>query len=148
MWRSWFGAPGRLSFETGDLHGVVSPDGTSPRLYSLASGASDGLVCVRRVPGGVCSSHLTGLQPGATIQALVQMHELFRPAAGDPDRRGTGIGPLIGLVRHNAPQRVTYLYFGARDAEDGFLYRRRQRLPSARRVAPSGLARRAARRGP
>lgn len=128
-WRSWFGAPGLSSFETGDLLGVVPPDGSSPRFYSLASGASDGLVeiCVRRVPGGVCSSHLTGLQPGATIQALVRPHERFRPAAGRLPviliGAGTGIGPLIGFVRHNAPQRAMYLYFGARDAEDGFLYR-------------------------
>jgi sulfite reductase (NADPH) flavoprotein alpha-component len=36
---------------------------------------------------------------------------------------GTGIGPLIGFVRHNKPGRPMHLYFGARSADDGFLYR-------------------------
>ncbi len=128
-WRSWLGASRLPSFDTGDLLGVVPPHGTAPRYYSLASAASDGVVeiCVRRHQGGVCSSHLTGLQPGATIDAFVRPHASFRPAAGDVPviliGAGTGIGPLIGFIRHNAPQRPMYLYFGARNAEDGFLYR-------------------------
>jgi len=128
-WRSWPGASGLSTYETGDLLGVVPPDGTAPRYYSLASAASDGVaeICVRRLPGGVCSSYLTGLQPGATIEALVRPHASFRPAAGDVPviliGAGTGIGPLIGFIRHNAPQRAMYLYFGARNADDGFLYR-------------------------
>jgi sulfite reductase (NADPH) flavoprotein alpha-component len=35
---------------------------------------------------------------------------------------GTGIAPLIGFARHNANDRPMHLYFGARSAEDGFLY--------------------------
>ena len=128
-WRSWLGASSLPSFDTGDLLGVVPPDGSAPRYYSLASAAADGVVeiCVRRHLGGVCSGYLTGLQPEATIEAFVRPHASFRPAAGDMPviliGAGTGIGPLIGFIRHNAPQRPMYLYFGARDAEDGFLYR-------------------------
>ena len=128
-WRSWLGFSGLPPFETGDLLGVVPPEGAAPRYYSLASAATDGVVeiCVRRQHGGVCSTYLTGLQPGATIEAFVRPNARFRPAAGDVPviliGAGTGIGPLIGFVRHNPPQRPMYLYFGARDAEDGFLYR-------------------------
>jgi sulfite reductase (NADPH) flavoprotein alpha-component len=128
-WQSWLGTSGLPTFETGDLLGVVPPDGSSPRYYSLASAASDGVVeiCVRRHQGGVCSSYLTGLQPEATIEAFVRPHASFRPAAGDVPviliGAGTGIGPLIGFIRHNPPQRPMYLYFGTRNAEDGFLYR-------------------------
>ena len=128
-WRSWLGASRLPPFDTGDLLGVVPPDGSAPRYYSLASAAADGVVeiCVRRHLGGVCSGYLTGLQPEATIEAFVRPHASFRPAAGDMPviliGAGTGIGPLIGFIRHNAPQRPMYLYFGARDAEDGFLYR-------------------------
>lgn len=128
-WRSWLGSSRLPTFETGDLLGVVPPDGASPRHYSLASAASDGVVeiCVRRHLGGVCSRYLTDLQPGATIEAFVRPHESFRPAAGVAPviliGAGTGVGPLIGFIRHNAPQRAMHLYFGARSAEDGFLYR-------------------------
>ena len=128
-WRSWLGASKLPSFETGDLLGVVPPDGAAPRYYSLASAAADGVaeICVRRQQGGLCSPYLTGLQPGAAIQAFVRPHPDFRPVAGEAPviliGAGTGIGPLIGFIRHNPPQRPMYLYFGARDAEDGFLYR-------------------------
>lgn len=128
-WRSWLGASGLLPFETGDLLGVVPPGGASPRYYSLASADADGVVeiCVRRQVGGVCSTFLTGLQPGARIEAFVRPHASFRPAVGELPviliGAGTGIGPLIGFIRHNPPQRSMYLYFGARNAEDDFLYR-------------------------
>lgn len=120
---------GRLpDFETGDLLGVVPPGGGAPRYYSLASGAQDGVaeICVRRHPGGLCSGYLTALRPGDTIEAFVRPHERFRPAAGAAPvvlvGAGTGIGPLVGFVRNNPPQRPMHLYFGARDAGDGFLY--------------------------
>lgn len=116
-------------FETGDLLGVVPPGATSPRYYSLASATADGLVeiCVRRHPNGVCSGYLTGLQPDDTIEAFMRPHACFRPGAGSAPviliGAGTGIGPLIGFIRHNAARRPMHLYFGARDADDGFLYR-------------------------
>ncbi len=116
-------------FGAGDLLGVLPPGGASPRYYSLASSATDGLaeICVRRHPDGLCSSYLTALQPGATIEAFVRPNESFRPAPGAAPvvliGAGTGIGPLIGFIRHNPPQRPMHLYFGARNDNDGFLYR-------------------------
>jgi sulfite reductase (NADPH) flavoprotein alpha-component len=123
-----FVSPRLPRFDTGDLLGVLAPNVVSPRYYSLASAAADGVVeiCVRRQPDGVCSSWLTGLEPGATIYAFVRPHESFRPMAGAAPvilvGAGTGIGPLIGFIRHNAAARPMHLYFGARDAGDGFLY--------------------------
>jgi sulfite reductase (NADPH) flavoprotein alpha-component len=92
------------------------------------SAAPDGVVeiCVRRQPDGICSSYLTGLSPGATIQAFVRPHESFRLAGSAGPviliGAGTGIGPLIGHIRHNGAGRPMHLYFGARSTEDGFLY--------------------------
>ncbi|MBP0624821.1 PepSY domain-containing protein [Cupriavidus consociatus] len=115
-------------FETGDLLGVVPPGATSPRYYSLASATADGLVeiCVRRHPNGVCSGYLTGLQPGETIEAFMRPNARFRPDAGSAPvvliGAGTGIGPLIGFIRHNAARRPMHLYFGTRNDGEGFLY--------------------------
>ncbi len=123
-----FLSPRLPRFETGDLLGVLAPNVASPRYYSLASAAADGVVeiCVRRQPEGVCSTWLTGLEPGAVIDAFVRPHESFRPMAGAAPvilvGAGTGIAPLIGFIRHNAAARPMHLYFGARNAEDGFLY--------------------------
>lgn len=116
-------------FETGDFLGIVPPGSTTPRYYSLASASSDAVVeiCVRRHPDGVCSSYLTGLNPGQTIEAFFRPHPQFRPSEGTTPviliGAGTGIGPLIGFARHNATCRPMYLYFGTRDEDDGFLYR-------------------------
>jgi sulfite reductase (NADPH) flavoprotein alpha-component len=125
--RAWF-SPHLPSFETGDLLGVLPPNGAAPRYYSLASADSDGIVeiCVRRQPDGVCSAWLTDLEPGATINAFIRPHESFRPIGGAAPvilvGAGTGIGPLIGFIRHNAAARPMHLYFGVRNADDGFLY--------------------------
>ncbi len=126
LWRLCQGA--RLPhFETGDLLGVVTPD-AAPRYYSLVSASSDGIVeiCVRRQPGGRCSTWLTDLQPGDTIDAFVKSHESFRLSRGVAPviliGAGTGIGPLVGFIRHNASRRPMHLYFGARSEDDGFLY--------------------------
>lgn len=127
-WRTWLGLPRLPKFETGDLLGVVAPGGASSRYYSLVSAASDGVIeiCVRRQPDGICSSYLTGLSPGETVQAFVRPHESFRLAASAAPviliGAGTGIGPLIGHIRHNSAGRPMHLYFGVRSSEDGFLY--------------------------
>lgn len=128
-WLDWLGFSRLPKFQPGDLLGVLPPGGAVPRYYSLASADSDDVVeiCVRRHPDGICSGYLTGLQPGGTIQAFIRPNESFRPATGAAPviliAAGTGIGPLIGFVRHNKPGRPMHLYFGARSADDGFLYR-------------------------
>lgn len=82
---------------------------------------------MRRLPEGVCSTYLTDLRPGDTIDAFIRPHTRFRPEPGNTPVimiwAGTGIGPLIGFIRHNAARRPMHLYFGARNAEDSYLYR-------------------------
>ncbi|GJI93587.1 NADPH flavoprotein [Duganella caerulea] len=115
-------------FEAGDLVGVIAPGSPVPRFYSLASGASDGIleICVRRQPGGLCSSYLHGLRPGACIEAFILPNPQFRPASGKAPviliGAGTGIGPLAGFIRNNSGRHPMYLYWGGRDPESDFLY--------------------------
>lgn len=116
------------AFEAGDLVGVIPPGSAMPRFYSLASGARDGIleICVRRKPGGLCSTFLHGLKPGDCIEAFIQPNPQFRPASGKAPvilvGAGTGIGPLAGFIRNNTGKHPMYLYWGGRDPESDFLY--------------------------
>lgn len=115
-------------FEAGDLAGVIAPGSPMPRFYSLASGARNGVleICVRRQPGGVCSTYLHGLRPGDCIEAFIQPNPQFRPASGRAPviliGAGTGIGPLAGFIRNNTGKHPMYLYWGGRDPDSDFLY--------------------------
>ena len=115
-------------FEAGDLAGVIAPGSPMPRFYSLASGARDGIleICVRKQPGGVCSTYLHGLRPGDWIEAFIEPNPQFRPASGKAPviliGAGTGIGPLAGFIRNNSGKHPMYLYWGGRDPESDFLY--------------------------
>ena len=121
-------APRLPDFEPGDLVGILPPGSDLPRFYSLASAKSDGVleICVRKHPGGLCSSFLHELEPGATIAAFVRKNPAFRPLRGTAPLiligAGTGIGPLAGFIRHNIGRRRVHLYWGGRDPASDFLY--------------------------
>ena len=125
----WLGAKGLPSFEVGDLLGVVPPSSAVPRFYSLASKSSDGFleICVRKLSGGLCSEFLHGLQIGGRMDAFIQLHPDFRPAAGKAPviliGSGTGIGPLAGFIRNNTGKHPMFLYWGGRDPSSDFLYK-------------------------
>ncbi len=116
-------------FEAGDLIGICPPEDDKPRYYSLASSSADGLleICVRRLPGGLCSGFLHSLQPGERIRGFIQPNPEFRPAPGSQPviliGAGAGIGPLAGFIRKNDARHPMYLYWGGRNPESDFLYR-------------------------
>ena len=127
LWQRLAGT-GFTRFEAGDLLGVIPEGASTPRFYSLASGAGDGFIeiVVRRQPGGLCSGQLTMLEPGQTALAFLRPNPAFRPGAGKAPviliGAGSGIGPLAGFVRANAAGRAMHLFFGMRDAASDFLY--------------------------
>lgn len=126
--RSAAARPGLARFEAGDLVGVLPPGSGVPRYYSLASGSQDGFleICVRQMPGGLCSTHLLGLKAGDTINAFIRPNPGFALPRG---RRpvlligaGTGVAPLAGFVRRNDGRRPMHLYFGGRDPARDFYF--------------------------
>ncbi len=129
--RSWIArcfGKGAPAFQAGDLVGVLPPHSTIPRYYSLASNSSEGQleICVRKHPGGICSSHLHSLKPGDEIEVFIKPNPAFRPARKARSiilvGAGTGVGPLAGFIRGNSRKRPMHLYFGGRDPRSDFLY--------------------------
>lgn len=123
-----FGRTSLPNFEAGDLVGILPPDSSVPRFYSLASASKDGIleICVRQHPGGLCSSFLHALSVGNTIEAFIQPNPGFRPSSGKTPivliGAGTGIGPLVGFIRHNKAHHPMHLYWGGRCPKSDFLY--------------------------
>ncbi len=119
---------GLARFAAGDLVGIVPPGSAVPRYYSLASGWDDGFVeiCVRQMPGGLCSTHLLGLQPGEHVHAFIRANPGFAlPRSRRPVvlvGAGTGVAPLAGFIRRNDRHTPMHLYFGGRDPARDFYF--------------------------
>ena len=119
---------GLTRFAAGDLVGIVPPGSAVPRFYSLASGWADGFleICVRLLPGGLCSTHLLGLQPGDSIAAFIRANPGFAlPRTRRPVLligAGTGVAPLAGFIRRNDRHTPMHLYFGGRDPAQDFYF--------------------------
>lgn len=119
---------GLARFAAGDLVGIVPPGSAVPRYYSLASGWEDGFleICVRQMPGGLCSTHLLGLQTGDSITAFIRSNPGFAlPRTRRPVLligAGTGVAPLAGFIRRNEKRTPMHLYFGGRDPARDFYF--------------------------
>lgn len=119
---------GLARFAAGDLLGIVPPGSAVPRYYSLASGWEDGFVeiCVRQMPGGLCSTHLLGLKMGDSITAFIRSNPGFAlPRTRRPVLligAGTGVAPLAGFIRRNDRRSPMHLYFGGRDPARDFYF--------------------------
>ncbi|MDI1271951.1 PepSY domain-containing protein [Polaromonas sp.] len=119
---------GLARFAAGDLVGIVPPGSAVPRYYSLASGWKDGFleICVRQMPGGLCSTHLLALQPGDLVAAFIRSNPGFAlPRTRRPVLligAGTGVAPLAGFIRRNDRRSPMHLFFGGRDPARDFYF--------------------------
>ena len=119
----------RPRFEVGDLVGIVPPGSNMPRYYSIASASRDGMleICVRKLPGGLCSEYLHALSPGDDIDIFIRSNPDYRPVRGRGPLiligAGAGVAPLAGFVCQNRSRRPVHLFFGGRDPASDFLYR-------------------------
>jgi sulfite reductase (NADPH) flavoprotein alpha-component len=127
-WAERLRARGLARFAAGDLVGIVPPGSAVPRFYSLASGWADGFleICVRQIPGGLCSTYLLGLQLGDHVAAYIRSNPGFAlPRARRPVLligAGTGVAPLAGFIRRNDRHTPMHLYFGGRDPARDFYF--------------------------
>jgi sulfite reductase (NADPH) flavoprotein alpha-component len=119
---------GLARFAAGDLVGILPPGIGVPRYYSLASSSTDGFleICVRLFPGGLCSTHLYGLQPGGTAEAFIRRNPGFALQGRQQPvvliGAGTGVAPLAGFIRRNDRRIPMHLYYGGRDPALDFYF--------------------------
>ena len=129
-------------YEAGDLLGIVPPEDTRERLYSIASGPSlkDNHIelCVGvlsyekegETVYGQCSRYLTAdLKPGDRLQATWKSGGgLTLPESEAPlimIATGAGIAPMMCLLQERVKQRHTgdnWLLFGNRKASGDYYY--------------------------
>ena len=115
-------------FVPGDLLGIFPPNSSVPRYYSIASKPSDNSVeiCVKLQAGGECSTFLHQLLVGESINYFAQTNPDFQPVTGQKPiimvSAGTGIAPLIGMIRANDTKRAIHFFWGGRDPNIDFLY--------------------------
>lgn len=119
---------GCSEFAAGDLIGIFAPRTEIERYYSLGSSRKLGFLefCVRKQEHGVCSSYLSTLRVGQSIDGFIKTNPGFKAKLNSKPLiligAGTGMGPLIGFIRENTKRRPIHLYWGARHPDSDFLY--------------------------
>ncbi|TAN13997.1 MAG: oxidoreductase [Burkholderiaceae bacterium] len=125
---AWLSGRALPHFAAGDLVGIVAPDVSVPRYYSLASSWRDGFleICVRKLPEGVCSVFLHALKPGDTVQVFIKANPGFTLERSHAPvlliGAGTGVAPLAGFIRGNRKRHPMHLFFGSRDPAKDFYF--------------------------
>jgi len=118
--RLWLDPAAPLDHRPGQYLDVLHPGGET-RSYSIASLAAEALLelHVRRVPDGLVSGWLHGLDEGARVRIRGPFGQCFHEP-DDPTRTlllagaGTGLAPLLGIARdaldqgHEGPIRLVH----------------------------------------
>jgi sulfite reductase (NADPH) flavoprotein alpha-component len=116
---------------SGDLLAVTPPDGSHDRLYSIGVIESQNLIiAVKKIPGGVCSRFLNGLDLGESLKSVIIRNESFYiPEESDEVlmiSTGTGIAPFLGMIENNNEKKqITLLWGGKTRQSFNCLYQER-----------------------
>jgi len=112
---------------SGDLLSITPKEDGRERLYSIGHLGKDLLaISVKKYPNGICSNLLGQLDKGQVLSAAVAKNRHFHLPKNTKDvvliATGTGIGPFLGMMATNTPQRKMHLYWGGRTPESYKLY--------------------------
>ncbi|MEM1124384.1 MAG: flavodoxin domain-containing protein, partial [Bacteroidota bacterium] len=115
------------AFQSGDLLGIIPPNETMERWYSIAK-LSNGhvLLSIKLHEFGACSNYLHELKVGETFQGIFQQNKDFHfPKKAKSVvliANGTGIAPYLGMWQEaNSNGKVT-LYWGGKNEKSYQLY--------------------------
>lgn len=122
-----FQSSGKVHFSSGDLLTVYPAADPVERFYSIGKlNHNTFVISVKRHDLGVCSSMLSQLILGETLQAGIKSNNAFHFEAKKAAifiSNGTGIGPFLGMItEENQIKKPTYLYWGGRNQNSYELY--------------------------
>jgi len=113
--------------QSGDLLAIIPEGESHERLYSLGTTADkQWIISVKRHDQGVCSTYLSGLEPGDVIEAHVvgNAHFHFPRQAKNVllVSSGTGIAPFLGMLNEHTSKAEVHLYWGGKTRKSFGLY--------------------------
>jgi len=131
----------RLCFLPGQYVNIVVPDTLVSRAYSFANAPDHGEFAfyVRLLEGGAMGDYLLRrARPGDRVELRGPLGRFFLRDPSRPlliDARGSGLAPMLGMLRHLAETQVTHpsihLIYGANRPLDLFALDELSRLQSA-----------------
>lgn len=107
--------PREHSFVAGQVVGISLEEGADPRLYSIASGTTDGMIRLlyNIKPDGKVSPNLAVLKPGDTIYVSAPFGSFYgtaKPAVFIAS--GTGVAPFASMLRSGLIQNKQMIHGG------------------------------------
>tara|TARA_Y100000385_G_scaffold279197_1_gene328534 strand:- start:299 stop:1513 length:1215 start_codon:yes stop_codon:yes gene_type:complete len=118
----------KLIFESGDLIAFKPNPEQQERLYSIGKSLRGYLLLyIKKHDAGLCSTYLSKLKKGNTINGKLIVNEKFHL-----DKKinqailianGTGIAPFIGMANENKSNRIINIYWGGKSKKSYELYK-------------------------
>ncbi|MBB78787.1 MAG: FAD-binding oxidoreductase [Crocinitomicaceae bacterium] len=109
----------KKDFKSGDLIAITDLENKVERYYSLGQGMNGlAIICVRKIPNGICSSYLSEINIGSNIRARIEKNKNFN-LPKDAEKiiaisNGTGITPFIGMGYENKNKIDFHIYWGGK----------------------------------
>ncbi|MEM6317841.1 MAG: PepSY domain-containing protein [Bacteroidota bacterium] len=115
------------SFQSGDLLGIVPPNETMERWYSIAKiQGGKVLLSIKLHELGACSNYLYQKKEGETFQGIFQQNKDFHCPKKAKSviliANGTGIAPYLGMWQNVHSNTKTTLYWGGKNKKSYELY--------------------------
>jgi len=106
----------QISFQSGDLLGIIPEGSQKPRMYSIARIGDDIHLSVKKHDKGICSRFLCNLQKEDIVVASLERNESFHFVPDAPSvwliGNGTGIAPYLGMMEENQHSPLKLIWGG------------------------------------
>jgi sulfite reductase (NADPH) flavoprotein alpha-component len=117
----------KQKFQSGDILHVLAPGLKKARAYSVARIGNDILLSIKKHDKGICSSYMSELCPGHSLNAYIEHNPTFHlPEKSESVimiSNGTGMAPFLGMIHHNKGEdKECHLFWGGKFQESIELY--------------------------
>ncbi|OEK02154.1 hypothetical protein BFP97_11745 [Roseivirga sp. 4D4] len=116
------------AYQSGDLLSIVPPEESRERLYSMSVDreASTITLSIRKHEMGLCSNHLSQVNPGSKVLGNLRANPDFHFPKEAPGiimiANGTGIAPYLGMINDSSLNQHISLFWGGQNKASYQLY--------------------------